>query len=112
MAMQFTALGEADELRAQLLSAAFDRACMHDPLPRTHAEFERRRDEARSRVGLVAQEIARLVAAILAENAALQKKLQQLSKPFPAACRDLQESAARLLSAGLIERMPDEPPPP
>jgi ATP-dependent helicase HrpA len=106
MAMQFTVFGGADELRSQLLAASFDRACMQDPLPRTRAEFERRRDEARSRVGLVAQEIARLVAVILAEHVVLQKKLQQMSKPFPAACRDVQESAARLLLAGFIERTP------
>src|SRR5262249_20043443 len=106
MAMQFTALGEADELRAQLLSAAFDRACMHDPLPRTRAEFERRRDEARSRVTLLAQEIARLVGTILSEHAALQKKLQPISKAFPGACREVQDAAARLLSKGFIERTP------
>ena len=108
MALQFATLGEAGELRSQVLAAAFDRACMQDPLPRTRAEFERRRDEARSRVGLLAQEIARLVAAILSEYGALQKKLQQTSKPFPAACRDIQEGAARLLSAGFIERTPYE----
>ena len=106
MALQFATFGGAGELRSQLLAAAFDRACMQDPLPRTRAEFERRRDEARSRVGLLAQEIARLAAGILSEHAALQKKVQQLSKPFPAACRDVEEAAARLLSAGFIERTP------
>jgi ATP-dependent helicase HrpA len=108
MAMQFTALGGADELRAQLLAAAFDRACMQDPLPRTRAEFERRREEGRSRVTLLAQEIARLVATILGEHSTLQKRLQQMSKAFPVACRDVQESAARLLSKGFIERTPYE----
>ena len=106
MAMQFAALGGADELRAQLLAAAFDRACMHDPLPRTRAEFERRRDEARSRVTLLAQEIARLAGTILAEHAALQKKLQQMSKAFPGPCREVQDAATRLLSRGFIERTP------
>jgi ATP-dependent helicase HrpA len=106
MAMQFTALGGADELRAQLLAAAFDRACMHDPLPRTRAEFERRRDEARSRVTLIAQEIARLAGTILAEHAALQKKLQQMSKAFPGPCREVQDSATRLLSKAVFERTP------
>jgi ATP-dependent helicase HrpA len=106
MAMQFTALGGADELRSQLLAAAFDRACMQDPLPRTRAEFERRRDEARSRVTLLAQEIARLAGTILAEHATLQKKLQQMAKAFPGPCRDVQDAAARLLSKGFIESTP------
>jgi ATP-dependent helicase HrpA len=104
MAMQFTALGGGEELRAQLLAAAFDRACMQDPLPRTRSEFERRREDARSRVSLLAQEIARLVATILGEHSTLQKRLQQMSKAFPVPCRDVQESAARLLSKGFIER--------
>jgi ATP-dependent helicase HrpA len=108
MAMQFTAFGGADELRSQLLAAAFDRACMQEPLPRTRAEFARRCDEARSRVSLLAQEIARLAGTILAEHSALQKKLQQLTKGFPVACREVQDSAARLLSKGFIERTPYE----
>ena len=108
MAMQFTAFGGADELRAQLLAAAFDRACMQDPLPRTRAEFERRRDDARSRVTLLAQEIARLAGTILGEHALLQRKVQQMSKAFPAQCRDVQENTARLLSKGFIERTPYE----
>jgi ATP-dependent helicase HrpA len=108
MAMQFAPLGGADELRSQLLAAAFDRACMQEPLPRTRVEFERRRDEARSRVTLLAQEIARLVGTILSENSALQKKIQHLSKPFPAACRDVQENVGRLLSKRFVERTPYE----
>jgi ATP-dependent helicase HrpA len=108
MALQFAAFGDAAELKEQLLAAAFDRACMHEPWPRTRAEFERRRDEARSRVTLLANEIARLVAGMLLEHAALQKKLQQMSKGFPEPCGDIQESTARLLSKRFIERTPYE----
>jgi ATP-dependent helicase HrpA len=79
---------------------------MQDPLPRTRAEFERRRDEARSRVTLLAQEIARLAGTILSEHSALQKRLQQMSKAFPVPCRDLQDAAGRLLSKGFIEDTP------
>jgi len=82
MALQFAAFDEIAELKEQLLAAAFDRACMQEPWPRSRAEFERRRDEARSRVTLLAQEIARLAGTIFAEHAALQKKLQQTSKAF------------------------------
>src|SRR5260221_12205581 len=79
---------------------------MQEPWPRSRAEFERRRDEARSRVTLLAQEITRLAGAILAEHAALQKKLQQTSKAFPEPCRDIQESTTRLLSKRFIEQTP------
>ena len=108
MALPFAAFGDSAELKEQLLAAAFDRACMQEPWPRSRAEFERRRDEARSRVTLLAQEIARLAGTILAEHAALQKKLQQTSKAFPEPCRDIRESTARLLSKGFIEQTPYE----
>ncbi len=108
MAMQFTALGDAAELKGQLLAAAFDRACIQEPWPRIRAEFERRRDEARSRVTLLAAEIARLAGTILTEHAALQKKLQQLSKAFPEPCRDVQENVSRMLYKRFIEQTPYE----
>jgi len=108
MALQVSASGEAAELKEQILAAAFDRACLQEPWPRTRAEFERRRDEGRSRVTLLAQEIARLVGTVLSEHAVLQKKLQQMSKTFPGAFRDVQESAVRLLSGRFIEGTPYE----
>jgi len=108
MSLQFAAIGDTAELKEELLAAAFDRACMQEPWPRNRAEFERRRDEARSRVTLLAQEIARLAGTILAEHAALQKKLQQASKAFPEPCRDIRESTTRLLSKRFIEQTPYE----
>jgi ATP-dependent RNA helicase HrpA len=108
MILQFAAFGDAADLKEQLLAAAFDRACMQDPLPRTRAEFERRCEEARPRVTLLANEIARLVATILAEHAALQKKLQSVSKAFPGPCREIQESLVRLMAGRFIERTPYE----
>src|SRR5258708_24505755 len=108
MALQFAAFGEVAELKEQLLAAAFDRACMQEPWPRSRVEFERRRDEARSRVTLLAQEIARLAGTILPEHAALQKNLRQTSKAVPDPCRDVQESAARLMPGRFIEKTPSE----
>ena len=108
MTLQFAAFGDAAELKEQLLVAAFDRACVVEPWPRIRAEFERRRDEARSRVTLLAQEIARLVGKILSEHAALQKQLKELSKAFPESCRDVQENLSRLLSKRFIEQTPYE----
>ena len=104
MAVQFAAMGGTTELKEQILAAAFDRACLQEPWPRIRAEFERRREEARSRVTLLAQEIARLVGAILAEHSVLQKKLQQSSKAFPDPCRDIQEAVAGLMSGRFIEQ--------
>ncbi|MGS1035637.1 ATP-dependent RNA helicase HrpA [Burkholderia glumae] len=88
MAMQYMALGSQDELRDQLIDTALDRACLQDPLPDDDASFHTRRDEGRSRLNLLAQEIARLVGQILAEYAGLTKKLAQ-AKSFGAAHADM-----------------------
>jgi ATP-dependent helicase HrpA len=112
LAMQFSLLnenaGDAGELRAQMLEASFDRACMQPPLPRTADEFTKRRDEGRSRVNLIAQEMARLVGIILAEHQTLQKKLKDAQRAFPAAVKDIQEQLARILPKRFIADTPYE----
>jgi len=108
LALQFNAFGDASDLKAQLLEAAFDRACLADPLPCMRAEFERRRDEGRSRLTLIANELARSLATILAEYAALQKKLQQMGKAFPEPCRDIRENIERLLPKRFVAELPFE----
>jgi len=108
LAMQFNAFGDASELKAQLLEAAFDRACLADPLPRMRAEFERRRDEGRSRLTLIANELARQLGAILVEYTGLQKKLQQMGKAFPEPCRDIRENIERLLPKRFVAELPFE----
>jgi ATP-dependent helicase HrpA len=107
MVLQFASLGDANELRAQLVAAAFERACMAEPLPRTAEAFARRRDEARSRIALIAQELARLVGAILAEHQALQKKLQA-AKAFPEAVRDIGAQLTRLMPRDFVLATPWE----
>jgi ATP-dependent helicase HrpA len=107
MALQFASLGDAAELKAQLVAAAFERACMAEPLPRTAAAFALRRDEARSRIALIAQELARLVGVILAEHQAVQKKLQA-AKAFPDAVRDIGAQLARLMPRDFVLSTPWE----
>jgi ATP-dependent helicase HrpA len=108
LALQFAPFGDASDLKAQLLVAAFDRACLADPLPRMRAAFERRRDEGRSRLTLIANEVARSLATILTEYAGLQKKLQQMAKAFPEPCRDIRENIERLLPKRFVAELPFE----
>jgi ATP-dependent helicase HrpA len=108
MALQFTGIVGAGDLRDQLVAAVFERACMGEPLPRDRAQFEKRCDEARSRLALLAQEIARLVGAVLAEHHALGKKLQASAKAFPEVVRDVQAQLARLLPKDFVVATPYE----
>jgi ATP-dependent helicase HrpA len=67
-----------------------------DPLPASAAAFDARRDQAKGRLALIAQELARLVGTILAEHQALLRKLQQ-ARAFPDAVRDIEAQLQRLL---------------
>lgn len=72
------------------------------------ADFARRVDEGRSRFNLIAQEIARTAGGILAEQAALAKKLKSLESSFPQVVADVRQQMARLLGAGWVARTPWE----
>jgi ATP-dependent helicase HrpA len=95
-------------LKEEIVIAALERTFLAESLPMLQAEFARRVEEGRSRFNLIAQEIARAVAGILAEHAALGKKLAALERGFPHAVRDVREQVSRLLPAGWIARTPWE----
>jgi len=78
MGMLFLPFGTQQELLRQITDMAFDRCCLIDPLPTCETEFITRAKEAKSRLLLVAQEIARLAANILSEYHAVQKVLPQI----------------------------------
>ncbi|WP_455282860.1 ATP-dependent RNA helicase HrpA [Cupriavidus necator] len=105
MAMQYMTLGTQEMLRDQIVMLALERACLQAPLPRNEAEFNARKDEGRTRLSLLAQEIARLVGTILAEYAGLPRKLLQ-AKPFPAAYADMEGQLGRLMGKGFIDENP------
>ncbi|GAB3628471.1 ATP-dependent RNA helicase HrpA [Pandoraea terrae] len=96
MAMQYMTLGTQEELRAQIIDLALERACLALPWPTDAASFNTRKDEGKGRLNLLAQEIARLAGQILTEYAAILKKLPQ-SKPFAQAHADLTAQLQRLI---------------
>ncbi len=61
LALQFMALGTEKELREQLIAVTLERTCLMDPLPAEESAFATRREAARGRILLVAQEILRLL---------------------------------------------------
>ncbi|SPR96932.1 ATP-dependent RNA helicase HrpA [Cupriavidus taiwanensis] len=105
MAMQYMTLGTQEMLREQIVMLALERACMQAPLPRNDAEFSARKDEGRTRLSLLAQEIARLAGAILAEYAGLPRKLLQ-AKPFAGAYADMEAQLGRLMGKRFIDETP------
>ncbi|HSM97880.1 MAG TPA: ATP-dependent RNA helicase HrpA, partial [Gallionella sp.] len=63
--------GTQQELQQQILAMTFDRCCLNDPLPANEAEFTARGREAKNRLLLIAQELARLVGNVLTEYQAV-----------------------------------------
>ena len=107
-ALQFVALGTEKELREQLIAVTLERTCLMDPLPTEESAFAVRRDAARGRILLVAQEILRLIGTILAEHAVLAKKLAAVQKAFPQACADIGAQLAELMPKRFIATTPFE----
>jgi ATP-dependent helicase HrpA len=80
MGMQFMSMGTQEELRDQIIAKAIDIACLQDPLPVDEASFIKRKDEGKSRIVLLVNEIARLVSQVLTEYHGLPKRLQGINQ--------------------------------
>jgi ATP-dependent helicase HrpA len=81
MAALYMNVGTVDELRAQIIDLALDRAFLADPLPTDAVSFRKRLDEGRGRLTLIANEIARSVGTVLTEFAAASRKLKDARAP-------------------------------
>jgi ATP-dependent helicase HrpA len=79
MGMQFMAMGTQEELRDQIINKALDIACLQDPLPSDAASFVKRKDEGKSRLVLLVNEVARLLSQVLTEFHGLPKRLQGIN---------------------------------
>jgi ATP-dependent helicase HrpA len=96
MAVAFMPLGTQEELRDQVIEVAMERAFLQEPLPATEADFKRRVDEGRGRLTLIANEVARLAASILAEYATAVRKIKD-TKNQPDATGDAAQQLQRLV---------------
>ena len=105
MAMAFMPLGTADELRDQVIDVALDRAYLSDPLPTDAASFKARVEEGRTRLNLIAQEVARLAGTVLTEYAAATRKLKD-AKPPKDVAEDITAQLQRLMPKRFVASTP------
>jgi ATP-dependent helicase HrpA len=105
MAAAYMPLGALEELRGQILDVAIDRAFLADPLPSDAAAFKSRLEEGRSRLNLIAQEVARQAGTVLAEYAAALRKLKD-SKPPREVAEDIQAQLQRLVDKRFLIHTP------
>lgn len=107
MGMQFMALGTTDELKSQIVDLTFERACLTEPLPTTPEAFKARCAEAKSRLGLIIQEVSRLVGNVLTEWQAVTKKLAAF-KAYPDVLKDIEAQLKRLMGKRFVTDTPFE----
>ena len=101
MGMQFIKLGSLEELRDQILQAALESALMSSPLPDKQSEFEKRINEGKSRIGLICNEIARVVLQTLNEYQTIQKKLSGI-RAHEYALADINQQLSQLIGKQFI----------
>lgn len=105
MAVAYMPLGTAEELRDQIVELALERAFLAEPLPVDATGFARRVEEGRGRLSLIAQEIARAAAVVLAEWAAAARKLKD-SRPAKEVAEDIAAQLGRLVPKRFVATTP------
>ncbi|HBH39092.1 MAG TPA: ATP-dependent RNA helicase HrpA [Curvibacter sp.] len=105
MAVAYMPLGTMEELRAQILDVALDRAFLLDPLPAHEFDFKKRLEEGRGRLTLIANEVARLAVVILTEYATAARKVKD-TKNAPDATADCTQQLQRLMPKRFLAQTP------
>ncbi|MEO8544821.1 MAG: ATP-dependent RNA helicase HrpA [Burkholderiaceae bacterium] len=105
MGAAYMPLGTVEQLRTQIIDLALDRAFLIEPLPADAASFKRRIDEGRTRLTLIANEVARLTAMILAEYALATRKIKD-SRNAADAAADAQQQLQRLVPRDFLGQTP------
>ena len=105
MAAAFIGLGTSEDLRNQIIEAAVDRAFLVAPLPTDRAEFLARLKEGRSRLNLIAGEVARACAVVLTEQAVATRKLRD-ARATKAVTDDITAQLARLVTKRFVVQTP------
>jgi len=105
MGMLYMGLGTLENLRDQIVDVALTQACLAQPWPKNREEFTQRCQQSRTRLGLLAQEAARLTLQILTAWQATQKKLAQI-KAFDASHKDMQAQLSALMPAQFLTQTP------
>jgi ATP-dependent helicase HrpA len=103
--MQFQALGTESDLKTQMIEVALRRVCLVEPVPNDEAAFLARLELARGKLGLVAQEVARISGQVLTQFMALNRKLAGV-KAMTALHTDVQAQVQQLVHKRFLVETP------
>ena len=106
-ALQLRAVGSAEALKEDLITAVADRAFIgDDPLPRTAKEFEAQLKRARARLPAVTEGACRLYATIAEEYQRLSQRLNDARGPLLRLAAELRAQLTRLIHKGSFSATP------
>lgn len=105
MSVAYLALGSQEELREAIVAVALDRAFLMAPWPLTANAFSQRLQEGRSRLTLIANEVARLTLTILQEWQSAQRKAKDI-RQAPDLQADVQQQLQRLVDKRFVQDTP------
>ena len=97
--------GTVEELKAQIIALALERAFLLEPLPTDAAAFQKRFDEGRGRLTLIANEVARMALTILLEYQNAARKIKDSKNAAPA-CEDVSAQVQRLVPKRFLQTTP------
>ncbi len=108
MGLCFTSFGSQEDLKAQLVAAMIDRACLKKPWPNSAESFDQSLAQARPRLNLVGQETARSAYAILSQWQITHKKLSSMRAQLPKEMlADLDAQLSSLVFKQFLTDLPD-----
>ena len=96
-----------EQLRDELTGAAVETAAMQGEWPVNEIEFQKRKDEARSRLTLIGGEYLRLMETVASELSGLNKRLQS-ARAFTEAVKDIENQLRGLFVPHFLLMVPFE----
>ncbi len=97
--------GTVEVLKAQIIALALERAFLLEPLPTEAAAFQKRLEEGRGRLTLIANEVARMALTILLEYQNAARKIKDSKNAAPA-CEDASAQVQRLVPKRFLQTTP------
>ena len=105
LGMLYMSYGTLDDLKNQIIDVAIERACLAEPLPDSKESFDLRVSQGKSRLNLLAQEVARLTLTIL-ENAQVASRKLVTVKSAEALYDDMRSQFDALIYKRFISQTP------
>jgi len=92
----------------QIFDFVLERGCLFEPLPQSSEDFQERVQVSKTKLSLIAQDIARQVLNCLEGSSELQKKLAGVKVICPAAFEDMNSQFQQLIHRKFLEQTPYE----